>query len=69
MEEVLYAGDVNIGKCDVCGVTAPLTRKCYHYDVKCECHSPNHFEVVEHCGDCTPRPPETTTVFMKPKEG
>lgn len=61
------AGDVEFGKCDVCHEEKPLQRKYYHYDVKCECCSPKHFEFVSHCADCTPLAPIETkpTILTK----
>jgi len=60
-------GAVEIGWCDICNKPdVQLIRKYYNYDIKCECHSPNHFEIVWHCKDCKPTPPEKTTVCIKP---
>lgn len=53
-------------RCAVCGKTGILKRKYYKYNIKCDCHSPEHFELVLHCPSCVPKPPETTTVFIKP---
>ena len=63
------SGDIEVGKCDVCGKEAQLDREYYHYDIKCECHGPQHFEIVRHCKDCTPKPPEKTKVSLKLKPG
>jgi hypothetical protein len=59
------AGDIEYGACEVCYKEAPLSRKYYHYDIKCECHSPKHFEIVRHCKDCTPKEPKTTKIRYK----
>ena len=59
------AGDIEFGKCDVCKKDAPLQRKYYGYNIKCECHSPNHFEFVRHCNDCTPTEPKETKIILK----
>lgn len=60
-------GEVMIGKCEICGKeNVELTRKYYYYDIKCECHSPKHFVIVEHCKDCIPKPPKKITVEIKP---
>lgn len=56
------------GKCEICGKYAELDRTYFYYDIKCECHSPQHFEVVEHCKDCIPKPPKKITVSIKPIE-
>lgn len=62
-------GEMNIGTCQVCGKeNVPLNRKYYHYGIKCECCSPEHFEMVEHCKDCIPKPPKKIKVSLRPKE-
>lgn len=61
-------GSVNFGKCDICGKEANLNRKYFYYGIKCECHSPEHFEIVEHCSECTPKPPKRTTITIQPLE-
>lgn len=60
------AAEAEYGRCDVCGKSATLVRTVFEYDFKCQCHSPNHFELVRHCTDCTPEPPKETTVTVKP---
>lgn len=62
------SGGVMYGKCDICGKEANLTRKYYKYGIKCECHSPEHFEIVEHCSECTPVAPDRTAITIKPIE-
>ena len=59
------AGNIEYGTCDVCKKDAPLQRKYYHYNIKCECHAPNHFELVKHCADCTPVEPKETKITLK----
>lgn len=55
-----------IGTCDVCGrENVPLARKYYNYDIKCACHSPNHFEIVFYCKNCEPKEPEETTIQFR----
>lgn len=62
-------GEVMIGTCQVCGKQdVPLTRKYYRYAIKCECHSPEHFEIVEHCKDCIPTEPESVTIEINTGE-
>ena len=58
-------GEVEFGKCEVCGKESILGRTYFHYDIKCECHSPYHFEMVCHCKDCVPKEPETTIIHVK----
>ena len=57
--------DIEFGVCDICKEQKQLIRIYYHYNIKCECHSPNHFEMVRHCPDCTPKEPKETRVIYK----
>jgi hypothetical protein len=66
--EEIMCGSMMFGRCQCCGKEKPLTRTYFDYPIKCECHSPNHFEMVEHCKDCTPREPEYTKVEFKTKD-
>lgn len=55
--------DLEFGKCDICGNDKFLSRKYFNYDnIKCECHSPNHFIFVSHCNMCEPVEPDTTKI-------
>lgn len=46
------------GKCEVCGrENVILGRTYFGYGFECECHSPEHFEMVRHCHGCTPKKP------------
>lgn len=57
-----------MGKCDVCHTeNVSLSRKYYHYNIKCECHSPNHAEFVSHCGNCVPVEPLETKLTVSTK--
>lgn len=58
---------VMFGHCNICGKEDYLSVKTYEYDLKCECHSPYHFERIEHCSNCVPSPPTNTLVWIKPK--
>lgn len=61
------SGEVMVGKCDICGKeNVELERKYYYYNIKCECHSPQHFEIVDHCKACIPKPPKKTTIYIEP---
>jgi hypothetical protein len=57
-------GSSEFGECDICGEIKPLQRKYFNYPIKCECHSPYHFEVVHHCNNCTPIEPKETTITL-----
>lgn len=54
------------GVCEMCGREKLLSRKTYFYGIKCLCHSPEHFETVDHCVDCKPIPPSRIMVTIKP---
>ena len=59
-------GEIEYGKCEVCGHEAPLRRKYFHYpDIKCACHSPCHFDLVRHCGKCKPKQPAYTRIELR----
>jgi len=53
------------GTCSVCKKEGPVARTYFHYQVKCECHSPSHFEIVWHCHDCIPVEPVETKIHIK----
>ena len=62
-------GEMEYGSCDVCGAKdVAVSRKYYYYDIKCECHSPTHFEIVWYCEQCKDKvkPPIRTTIKIKP---
>lgn len=53
------------GTCEICKKKdVNLNRTYFNYDLKCECHSPNHFDLVDHCKDCVPENPKTTNVIL-----
>ena len=57
--------DIEFGKCEMCGVESYLQRTYFKYDIKCECHSPNHFELIRHCKKCKPKQPKETKISLK----
>ena len=61
-------GDVEFGFCQCCGNDGILQRTYFNYNIKCECHSPYHFEIVRHCKHCIPKEPETTKISFKTKD-
>jgi hypothetical protein len=62
------SGDVEHGYCSVCAKEGHITRTYFRYDVKCECHSPYHFEIVWHCNTCQPEEPKTTQIIINTSE-
>jgi hypothetical protein len=59
------SGNIEFGKCEICGKMKVLQRTYFNYNIKCECHSPNHFELVIHCADCIPTEPVETKIVLK----
>lgn len=53
-----------IGQCEICGkYSIEITRTYFKFEeIKCKCHSPYHFELIEHCKDCVPEEPVTTEI-------
>ena len=58
-------GSIEYGKCEVCGKEAELQRTYWHYNIKCQCHSPSHFEFKRHCSNCIPVEPKETRILLK----
>jgi hypothetical protein len=59
------SGDVEFGYCEICGKEDALQRKYYHYNIKCDCCSPQHSELVRYCKNCEPREPLRTKLSVK----
>lgn len=57
------------GKCEVCGKEASLGRTYWYYPVKCDCHTPTHFELVRHCNECKPVEPKQTMICTHHEDG
>lgn len=58
------------GKCDCCGKeNVPLRRHYFTYPgISCECHSPQHFIISNHCVDCIPKEPMYTNVNFRTED-
>ena len=65
----LMGGEVEFGKCDICGENAKLARTYFVYPIKCECHGNNHFEMIKHCENCTPVLPKQIRPEFKGMDG
>ena len=59
------SGSIEFGICDICKKEKPLQRTIFRYNIKCECHSPYHFELVRHCSDCVAVEPKETEITLK----
>lgn len=51
------SGEWEWGKCEYCGFEGQINRAYFEYDIVCECHNNNHFEMVYHCDECEPKDP------------
>lgn len=58
-------GDQMYGYCSFCKEDKILQRTYFYYDIKCECHTGNHFVIVDHCYDCKAQEPRETRVILK----
>ncbi len=58
------SGEMEYGKCQICKKETYLERTYFRYDLKCECHSPQHFELIIHCKDCVPVEPRVIRVEL-----
>lgn len=56
-----------MGICCLCGdMVDKLIRTTFKYgDIKCECHSPYHFELFDHCKDCKPKTPVEVKITLR----
>lgn len=64
-------GEIEYGKCEFCGKDAPLIREYRHYEnIKCECHSPCHFDMIRFCKECGNKaaPPTHTKIIIKRRD-
>lgn len=59
------SGVCEFGVCDICKKETYLERTYFKYNIKCECHSPYHFELVRHCKDCVAIEPKETHITLK----
>lgn len=59
------SGENEAGKCQICGKDGIIERAYFRYNIKCECHSPQHFEIVWHCEGCVPKEPVETKLSIK----
>lgn len=52
------------GTCEICHTENVILRRTYfrYENIKCECHSPYHFDLIDHCYDCIPKIPSKTIV-------
>lgn len=52
------------GACQYCGVEGPINRTYFRYGIKCQCHSPEHFQIVWHCDKCEPKDPGVGNILL-----
>lgn len=58
-------GDIEIGKCEICGKEdVQLLRSYITFPyIECECHN-RHSELIRHCVNCEPKVPKETTLTI-----
>jgi hypothetical protein len=61
-------GEMEYGTCKCCGEVGPVIRTYFNYGVKCECHSPEHFEIVWHCYNCKPVDPGIKNIKLSAEQ-
>jgi hypothetical protein len=61
------SGSSEFGRCEICKKQTYLERTYFRYNIKCECHSPYHFELIIHCKDCVPIEPVNTVIQLNTK--
>lgn len=66
-------GEIEFGKCEICGKETQLNRTYFIYDIHCECCGCKedgrdmHSELVCHCKDCVPDIPQVIKPLVKSK--
>ena len=66
-------GEIEFGKCDICGKESPLSRTYFIYDIHCDCCGCKedgrdmHSELVRYCKNCVPDIPQTIAPIVKSK--
>ena len=56
------------GKCNYCGSEGPINRTYFKYNIKCKCHTPEHFTIVWHCDNCEPKDPGIGKIQLSNEE-
>lgn len=69
-------GEIEFGKCEICGKEAPLERTYFYYPIHCECcgskdenGQKQHFVMVVHCKDCPAPMPKEIHPLLKSMHG
>lgn len=59
--------EIETGSCQYCDYQGPINRTYFRYDINCDCHSPQHLEIVWHCDECEPKEPTLTKITINTK--
>ena len=69
-------GEIEFGKCEICGKETQLERTYFYYPIHCECcgskdkdGQKQHFEMVRHCKDCPAPVPTEIYPLIKAMDG
>ena len=72
----MSGGEIEWGKCEICGKEGPLERTYFYYPIHCECCGSKdkdgqkmHFEMVRHCDGCPAPMPRGIHPFCKAMDG
>lgn len=72
----MSGGEIEWGKCEICGKEGPLERTYFFYPVHCECcgskdkdGQKRHFEMVRHCDGCPAPMPKEIHPLCKAMDG
>lgn len=58
-------GDMPWGRCKYCKKEGPLIITYFKFPILCNCCGPTHFEKIEHCSECEPVMPTSTTIWIE----
>lgn len=71
----MCGGEVEYGICENCGKEDVLERRTKYYGIKCNCHSPEHFDMIRVCKKCNElkdeelKFPAYTKIYANPING
>lgn len=70
------SGECEYGKCEICGKETYLDRTYFYYPIHCECcgsvdsfGQKQHFVMVRHCNNCSPKIPNEIHPLIKGVDG
>lgn len=58
-------GGIPYGQCKYCQEQGPIQITYFKFPIACNCCGPTHFEKIEHCKECEPVMPKSTTIWIE----